>query len=97
MLELNTSTEPSGQVEMPNSVPGIRERTRHNLVHVVHAKPGDAFVCTIRDDDGKLYRFRESIGREITINTVVTFDVATPILGRAEGVGALFGCAQSML
>jgi hypothetical protein len=40
----------------------------------------------------KVYQFEEKIGRKITVDTVVTFDLDKPALGlKKGGIGAAFG------
>jgi hypothetical protein len=40
----------------------------------------------------KVYQFEEKIGRKITVDTVVTFDLDEPALGlKKGGIGAVFG------
>jgi hypothetical protein len=40
----------------------------------------------------KTHQFDEKLGREVTVDTVVTFDLDEPALGlKAGGIGAVFG------
>ncbi len=70
----------------------MRERQRHKLSHTVHIEPGDRLTCTVDDKRAKkAYRFQEDIGRHLTVDTIVTFDVDEPMLGLVDGIGAIFG------
>jgi hypothetical protein len=72
----------------------MRERQRNTLPTPVHLEPGDLLICTVTDRKTKTaHQFREEIGRRITVDTVVTFDVEEPVLGLSEGIGAIFGKA----
>lgn len=71
----------------------MKERQRSKLTTPVHVSPGDKLVCSVIDDKtGEKHRFVEEIGREMTIDTTVTFDLDEPTLGlKAGGIGAMFG------
>ena len=72
----------------------IKERQRNTLLTPVMGQPGDSLVCEVTDHETrKMQSFKESIGRKITIDTIVTFDVIGPTLGLSEGIGAIFGKA----
>lgn len=75
----------------------MRERQRNKLTHPVRVVPGDKLICTIKDDKtGKTKRFTEEIGREMTIDTAVTFDLDKPAFGlKAGSIGAVFGEEQA--
>jgi len=62
------------------------------LPHPVHIFPGDKFICSVTEK-GRCYEFKEDIGREIVIDTIVTFDVSEAILEVENGIGAVFGRA----
>ncbi|MFA5344817.1 MAG: hypothetical protein WC315_00885 [Candidatus Omnitrophota bacterium] len=68
----------------------MKERTRNKLSHTVNLEPGDKLICTV-NDHGRVDQFEEKIGRKMTVDTVVTFDVDQPILGLSDGIGAIFG------
>lgn len=73
----------------------MRERQRHTLPTTVHLVPGDLLTCRVQDRKvKKVYEFAEKIGRDLTVDTVVTFDVDEPILGLSDGIGAIFGKAE---
>ena len=69
------------------------ERQRHTLTTPVFLAPGDVLICTVQDKK-TFHKFTEKIGREITVDTVVTFDVDEPVLGLSDGIGAIFGKAE---
>ena len=71
----------------------MRERQRSTLKNPVLLQPGDALICTVVDKK-RCYRFQENIGREVIVDTVVTFDVDEPVLGLSDGIGAIFGKAE---
>jgi hypothetical protein len=50
-------------------------------------------MCSVEDKKTH-HKFVEKIGREITVDTVVTFDVDEPVLGLSDGIGAIFGKAE---
>ena len=72
----------------------MKERQRNSLGYPVHLFPGDRLICRVQD--GKTQEeitFTEEIGRSVTIDTVVTFDVDEEVLGLTDGIGAIFGKA----
>jgi len=70
----------------------LRERQRTQLQHPVLINPDDRLQCRIHDQKtGKTHVFTEVIGREMVVDTVVTFDVDEPVLGLVDGIGAIFG------
>lgn len=72
----------------------MKERHRHNLGRDVHLEPGDVLQVSIQDRETKTQdSFMEKIGRKITVDTIVTFDVDEPVFGLTEGIGAVFGKA----
>lgn len=71
----------------------MRERQRHKLPCPVHIEPGDVLICSV-EDKKKKYKFRETIGRRLTVDTIITFDVDEPMLGLGDGIGAIFGEAD---
>lgn len=72
------------------------ERQRNKLPCPVHLCPGDKLICRVSDrKTKKAHQFEEKIGREVTVDTVVTFDLDEPTLGlKAGGIGAIFGKAE---
>lgn len=69
----------------------IRERQRSKLDGPLHMLPGDKLICTVTDrKTGEQHTFEENIGRQMVVDTVVTFDCAG-ILGLKDGIGAVFG------
>ena len=57
--------------------------------------PGDELVCTVRDGrTQEEITVTEEIGRTMTVDTVVTFDVEEEVLGLTGGIGAIFGKAK---
>ena len=70
----------------------MRERCRHKLPHPVSVFPGDKLICSVTEK-GQCYEFREDVGREMVIDTILTFDVDEEILGLENGIGAIFGKA----
>ena len=71
----------------------LKERLRHTFANPIKLKPSDLLQCTVSDRETTQV-FSERIGREVTIDTVVTFDVVDPILGLSDGIGAIFGRAE---
>ena len=71
----------------------MRERQRHTLAGgPVRIEPGDTLKCWVWDRKlSKCHVFEEKIGRKLTVDTVVTFDIDEPILGLEDGIGAIFG------
>jgi len=58
----------------------------------VRVLPDDVLVCKVQDRENKLeYQFMEHIGKEMIVDTIVTFDIDGPILGLVNGIGAIFG------
>lgn len=73
----------------------MKERRRKSLPTPVHLLPGDRLICTVDDHKTKkTHRLKEKIGRVVTVDTIVTFDLDEPALGlEAGGIGAVFGKA----
>jgi len=72
----------------------VKIRQRHSLGRTVHCEPGDQLVCTVQDRKTKEeITFRETVGRAVEINTVVTIDVSDE-LGLIDGFGGVFGKAS---
>lgn len=72
----------------------MRERNRHTLP-TIKLIPGDILHCAVDDRaQGMTHHFYEKIGREMTVDTLVTFDV-TNEFGLANGIGAIFGEANA--
>jgi hypothetical protein len=67
----------------------LKERQRYKLPGSIPVEPGDSFTCSV-SEKGKIYEFREKIGRNMMIDTIVTFDTDDNELGVA-GIGAIFG------
>lgn len=70
----------------------IRVRQRNKLAGgPVLCLPGDRLICTVQDRKTKKeHKFVEDIGREMVIDTAVTFDVIDEF-GLEDGIGAVFG------
>ncbi len=80
--------------ELDNVV--LKERQRHTLPVTVHTRPGDQLRCTVQDRKTmRQYSYREEIGRELVIDTIVTFDIppGETVLGLTNGIGGIFGKA----
>lgn len=75
----------------------MRERQRHTLAGgPVRIEPGDTLKCWVWDRKlSKYHVFEEKIGRKLTVDTVVTFDIDEPIFGLEAGIGAIFGKATT--
>ncbi len=74
----------------------MKERQRYTLPDPVRIQPGDRLICTVSDrKTGHIHEFQEKIGRTMTIDTVVTFDVNKETLGLKHGIGAIFGEATN--
>lgn len=72
----------------------MRERQRNRLTAPVEIYPDDTLRCSVYDRKTKRHHeFSETIGRRMTVDTVVTFDVDEPVLGLVDGIGAIFGRA----
>lgn len=75
----------------------LKERQRNKLSYPVNLLPGDILVCEVQDSEtGEVHKFTEKIGRQMKVDTVVTFDVDAdePVLGIVDGIGAVFGTGQ---
>lgn len=73
----------------------MRERQRYTLDTPVRIEPGDTLTCRVFDKKTKkVHIFREEIGRKLTVDTLVTFDVDEPVLGLSDGIGVIFGKAE---
>ena len=58
----------------------------------IYVNPEDELRCTITDSATDLvFVHTEKIGREMVVDTIVTFDIETPTLGLKSGIGAVFG------
>lgn len=54
--------------------------------------PGDTLrVCVTDPITGKTDQFDELIGRDMIVDTVVTFELDEPEFGLSDGIGAVFG------
>lgn len=77
----------------------MKERNRYPLSGgPIFVCPGDLLRVTVTEEEtGKKFFFEEDIGRTMTIDTVVTFDIEDGeiLLGLTDGVGAIFGKAAS--
>jgi len=73
----------------------MKEQQRNSLPGLIHFKPGDRLICTVKErKTKKTHRFEAKIGRVMTIDTRVTFDLDMATLGpEAGGIGAMFGKA----
>jgi hypothetical protein len=72
----------------------MKIRNRHSFTHPIHLQPGDKFICTVTEHGREVFSTAEDIGREMVLDTVVTFDIEPDDLeelGLAEGIGAVFG------
>jgi len=70
----------------------LRERQRNRLHHPVQVHPDDRLRCRVYDlETKKTHEFTETIGRQMVVDTVVTFDIVEPELGLVDGIGAIFG------
>lgn len=68
----------------------MKERARYRLNSPVTLTRDDKFVCTVSGEE-QVQIYEEKIGKKMTIDTIVTFNIVTPVLGLVNGIGAIFG------